>query len=147
MTTEQTKKRYASQWNREQQKRIGTEGNLTVYASRINSLSCLFYIDLKSFFEGGNYHKKAMNFLSLMLEQILPSRRRTSFSRKCEKSIANRTIFAGTLCVDKFNDRTASINHQNRTMMPCALRCASIIERTIVFPFPGTGVVVPYQCI
>lgn len=30
--------------------RLDEWGNLPVYASRINSLSCLFYIDLESFF-------------------------------------------------------------------------------------------------
>lgn len=40
------------------------ENLLRIMLREINSLSCLFYIDLKSFFEGGNYHKKAMNSLS-----------------------------------------------------------------------------------
>lgn len=106
----------------------------------INSLSCLFYIDLKSFFEGGNYHKKAMNFLSsnvrtnFFLLRLRIDRKITQTAREIDFQRTAK-LCTGLLCRLLINLMiTAFINHWNN--VPCALRCASIItiERNDSFP-------------
>lgn len=88
------------------------ENLLRIMLREINSLSSLSFIDLKSFFEGGNYNKKAMN--------SLPSNVRTNFfaflfgiDRKIttngERNRFPAKLCTGLLCrsfVDKFNDHS-----------------------------------------
>lgn len=69
----------------------------------IDSLSCLFYIDLKSFFRGGNYHKKAMNSLSLMLSKFQVE---FIFIWAENRFSTKTTKFCLKLSVDKFNDHS-----------------------------------------
>lgn len=85
--------------------------------ARINSLLCLFHIDLNPFSEGENYHKKAMNF-HRSPALMFPSKRnfKSLFLFSPFKLVLEiRRIWAKlnstrSPCVDKFNDRNSSIH-------------------------------------
>lgn len=122
---------------------------------RINSLSCLLWIDLNPFFfvKGENYHKIAMNFLTLMREQIFTILRTVFLFNKAKidsniKSKAKLKFISAENSVLINSMIAAQRSLITGTKVPCALHCASIItiEHTIVFPFPHL-VLFPYQCI